>query len=249
MIGPPKFRYWYREACRELGIKPIQNQRQLIFPKSFYENIEKLSKEKLYDFVFIGSLKVDNATFKNRKWILPFITKYFNENSYLQFTDNKTKKNYDSKGVYDYTLIKPGFVPKQNFGRKLNYFDENYFKKMCNSKFCLCPAGDVHWSYRFFESLICKTIPIVDKECETYINLCEKEFGYKYYLTSSPEFVYREDWVEYNYNLFMKHHTLVYTDISNLQKSLISQKSTIIKKPKRNLKNMFKPKNNGFMIH
>ena len=36
----------------------------------------------------------------------------------------------------------------------------------------------------------------------------ESKLEYKYYTTSSPEFIYREDWVEHNYNIFLKYHTL-----------------------------------------
>jgi len=37
-----------------------------------------------------------------------------------------------------------------------------YFEKMCQSKFILCPAGDEPWSFRFYETLMCKSIPIVE---------------------------------------------------------------------------------------
>ena len=36
----------------------------------------------------------------------------------------------------------------------------------------------------------------------------ESKLGYKFYLASDKEFVYRSDWAEHNYNLFMKYHTL-----------------------------------------
>ena len=86
--------------------------------------------------------------------------------------------------------------------------DKNYFDVMCKSKFCLCPAGDDLWSMRFYEALMCKCIPIVNNEKETYRSDPESKLGYKFYLTSDKEFIYREDWVEHNYNLFLKYHTL-----------------------------------------
>jgi hypothetical protein len=36
--------------------------------------------------------------------------------------------------------------------------------------------------------------------------------GYKLY-TPSDELLYRPDWVEHNYNLFLKHHTLSADDL------------------------------------
>jgi hypothetical protein len=79
---------------------------------------------------------------------------------------------------------------------------------MCQSKFCLCPAGDSPWSMRFYEALLCKTIPIVNEIKETYRTTEESKLGYKFYLVSDTEFIYRSDWAEHNYNLFMKYHTL-----------------------------------------
>ena len=61
---------------------------------------------------------------------------------------------------------------------------------------------------RFYEALMCKCIPIVLKREETYRSREESELDYRYYLASDPEFIYREDWVEHNYALFMRYHTL-----------------------------------------
>ena len=43
-----------------------------------------------------------------------------------------------------------------------------YFETMCKSKYCLCPAGDAPWSFRFYEVLMCKSIPIVASWHHTY---------------------------------------------------------------------------------
>ena len=64
---------------------------------------------------------------KERKWIFSFINKYFGNNSYLLFTDyekSKTKANYISKGSFDYTLLKKGFLPTNVPIKKRNAFDE-----------------------------------------------------------------------------------------------------------------------------
>jgi hypothetical protein len=204
-----KLDMWYLESYKELSIskKKADDYSYAIFPKRFYKNIN-LNIDKKYDFVFIGGLLTDNSTFINRKWIIPFIEKKFNNNSYLQFTDMKTKKNYKKMGDYDYTLTKIGFVPKEVEINKRNFFDKKYFDQLSQSKFGLCPAGDSMWSMRFYECLMCKCIPIVDKVEETFRSVEESKLDYKYYLTSSPEFVYREDWVEHNYNIFIQYHTL-----------------------------------------
>ena len=61
---------------------------------------------------------------------------------------------------------------------------------------------------RFYESLMCQCIPIVDTIEETYRSEEESQLDYKYYLSSDKEFVYRNDWVEHNYELFLRYHTL-----------------------------------------
>ena len=63
---------------------------------------------------------------------------------------------------------------------------------------------------RFYECLIGKCIPIVDIVEETYRSKEESNLDNKYYLSSDYDFVYREDWVEHNYNIFLQYHTLEY---------------------------------------
>jgi hypothetical protein len=85
-------------------------------------------------------------------------------------------------------------IINSNRGRdnKFKKKDEEYFKIMSKSKFVLCPNGDFIWSYRFFESIIFKAIPII----EDFSKLYE---GYKFY-TKDEKPIYREDWIEHNLN-------------------------------------------------
>ena len=227
-----KLKMSYMKAYKEINItlpRHLVGQAKdyAIYPKIFYKNID-LNQNKIYDFIFIGSFlclytpKKEETTstrkmrrgeeaFLNRKWIIPFIEEKFNDNSYLQFTDKQTKKHIERMGNYDYSHIKEGYVPRlrgERRGHKPNYFDKEYFNNLSKSKFCLCPAGEFMWSMRFYEALMCKCIPIVDKIDETFRNEAESKLDYKYYLTSSSEFVYREDWVEHNYKIFIQYHTL-----------------------------------------
>ena len=116
----PKLNMWYIESHSELSIsKEIIDKSYAIYPKRFYKNIN-LNIDKKYDFIFIGALLKN--TYKNRKWIIPFIKKNFNNNSYLQFTDKNIKKNYKIMGNYDHTLSENGFVPKEVVISKRNFF-------------------------------------------------------------------------------------------------------------------------------
>jgi hypothetical protein len=210
MLNPPwsaKIEMWYYESHQEKNMEIKKcDKSYAIYPKRFYKNINPDSK--VYDFCFIGGLNTDKETLFNRKWIIPFLQSNFTNDSYLQLTDKITKTNHISYGNFDYTLSKNGFVPKEHPYKDRNFFDENYFNVMGKSKFCLCPAGDDMWSMRFYEALMCKCIPIVNTVEETYRSEAEAKLDYKYYLSSDNDFIYREDWVEHNYNIFLKYHTL-----------------------------------------
>jgi hypothetical protein len=209
----PKLTMWYIESYKEKNIT-VTNQdvdfSYALYPKRFYENVENISTEtnKQFDFCFIGGLHTDRQTLLNRSWILPFIQKYFTNNSYLQFTDKQTKINYKKLGNFDKTLEINGFVPKEHPEKNRNYFDTNYFTNMCKSNFCLCPSGDLFYSMRFYEALMCKTIPIVNTINETFRSKAESLIDYKYYLSSDEDFIYHQSWADHNYDLFLKHHTL-----------------------------------------
>ena len=115
---------WYQESHKEKGldVKGI-NEDYSIYPKRIYKNIN-LGNPKIYDFVFLGSYKFDKETILNRKWIILFIDKNFNDSSYLQFTDHKTKEKYLPLGSFDYTLKKNGLVPKEMQENKRDIFDK-----------------------------------------------------------------------------------------------------------------------------
>lgn len=203
---------WYVESHQEIGCwtdgDPICEDYAL-YPMRFYKELENLNVGKKIDYCFIGGLKTDIRTTKNRGWILEFIEKNFTNQSYLQFTDTNTKNNYCSKGSYDYTLEKVGFAPKEHEVNNRNWFDLHYFCTMLAAKFALCPAGDAIYSMRFYEALMCKSIPVVSSTHETFRSEAESKLDYRYYLTTD-DIQFREDWVEHNYQLFLQYHTLEY---------------------------------------
>jgi hypothetical protein len=50
-------------------------------------------------------------------------------------------------------------------------WDEEYVRILTQSQFVLCPDGKYIWSYRFFESILCGAIPVVDTVCDAYRGL------------------------------------------------------------------------------
>jgi len=80
---------------------------------------------------------------------------------------------------------------------------------MCKSKFVLCPYGDALWSFRFYEVLICKSIPIVKSWHHTYRTIEESELNYKYILYENiiHNIIY-DDYINKNTKIFEKYNML-----------------------------------------
>lgn len=90
----------------------------------------------------------------------------------------------------------------------LKSWNSAYYDLMLSSNFVLCPSGDfkergVAWTYRFFEGVLCGTIPIVEEPCPAYE-------GYRYHLMSEALTVLRrskED-AEHNFALAREQMTI-----------------------------------------
>ena len=180
-----------------------------IFSKKYYNEMNELNHTKIYDFCFIGSIKD-----KNRHWVVDFVKKYFTCNSIFISTDNDP--GWKSLGIFDYSNTTLGFCPKyqpDNQSKKVQYrvVKENipYFEKMCQSKFVLCPAGDAPWSFRFYEVLMCKSIPIVESWHHTYRTKEEASIKYKYVLYQNiNNDIQYDDYVNENTIIFENNHML-----------------------------------------
>lgn len=212
---------WYEKAHREIGLPVIHpaDRQYAIYPKQFY-NHPVLKQDKQIDYIFIGSFcftadkTAQQRGFEARKWTIHFAKKHFTNNSYFV---NTTKNNgltapWVLLGSYDKTNEDLNWVVPKLIASPVerDKFDNNYFSRMAQSKFCLCPAGDEPYSMRFYEALMSKTIPIVDNVKYTHRTYAESKLDYKFYLSDEDEYTYREDWVEHNYDVFMHYHTLKY---------------------------------------
>lgn len=213
----PKLQMWLEESLIEQGKSPecakrlgkSYDQSYAIYPKRFYKRVDSLNANKCYDYCFIGTLQIDAITAKNRKWIIEFAANRFGDDSYLQLTDTITRSAHIPLGKYDHTNHKQGMVPKELPLMLRNNFDDNYFAVMASSRFCLCPAGDANWSMRFYEALMCKSIPIVANKIDTYRRKPESKLPYRYFQANEEHF-YRQDWADHNYELFLRYHTFQY---------------------------------------
>ncbi|MBN1116063.1 MAG: exostosin family protein [Bacteroidales bacterium] len=207
----------YVEEGYDLENIPDTDNKKVIslYPRSFVTEINKLDSTKTYDFNFRGAIYIDNKTYLNRHWIFDFANQHFTLDSYFHATDKRARKSkflpakkaHTLIGQYDYTFRKRGFVPKEVSVGKRAFFDREYFELMAKSKFTLCPAGDALWSMRFYEAIMSKSLPILERKEHTGRNSLEYQIGYKFLLKEEkPE--YREEWVEDNYIKFLKFQTL-----------------------------------------
>ena len=174
---------------------------------------------------------------ETRAWIFDLMRNFTDKSFFKRVGHSDGWKNKGDP--WDYTDLKPsmdnkfgqkitelGFsnaLAKELYEKMDNYAEKNlerlgyefpgmdlpYLLVMCSTKFALCPAGDMPWSMRFYESLMCKAIPVVKKESETFRTVQESNLDYKYYLHNAPDMIYREDWAEHNYKLFIQYHTLI----------------------------------------
>jgi len=180
-------KYHMEDALIEYNLNPkyaTLTPRFALFSIKYYNEINELNHKKIYDYCFIGSI---DTNYEARQWVINFAKKCFTKNSIFINTDNDP--NWESLGSFDYSNKNIGFCPKKepnNQSKKVQYrvVKENvdYFEKMCQSLFILCPAGDSPWSFRFYETLMCKSIPIVESWHHTYRTKEEATINYKYVL-------------------------------------------------------------------
>ena len=199
----------YEEAGLGLGPDGKHNNIPL-FPKSYMKNFDDISFEKTRDFNFVGLIRFSHGVHVNRLWILDFTKKHFTNKSYFRLNSNEDLEVHEKLGDFDYTFSYEGnrFVDKDmGLGMKRCVFDKEYFSIMCSSQFTLCPAGDQPNSDRFFEAITSKSIPILEEQNHCGSNKDQENIGYKFYLLGD-DYVYRQDWVDYNYDLFLKTHIL-----------------------------------------
>jgi hypothetical protein len=200
-----------RHAFREEGLVcPDIDERvqpiALLYPRSYVDAVARLPHEKLHDYCFIGGL-YRPETYENRAWIVDFARQRFTDRSYFLLTDDAP--DHVSLGSFDHTNVEGDvFVPKEAAPKDRAFFHEHFFRVLCASEFTLCPAGDAPWSMRFFEAILCRSIPIVSDLAHAGRNDFERSIGYHVCLPDDAH-VYDEDMAEENYRLFIRHQTLL----------------------------------------
>lgn len=210
-------KFHMEEALIENGKSPnsaIWNPKIALFSKKYVNKINAINCTKIHDFCFIGS--IDYKKTPQRKWVVDFAKKYFTKNSIFINTD--TNPSWISLGEFDYSGKGLGYRPrehKNNQSREAQYreVEENefYFTKMKQSRFILCPSGDAPWSFRFYETLMCKSIPIVENNKHTYRTKEESNINYKFIFYNKKDLnidINYNEYIDENTKLFEQYHML-----------------------------------------
>ena len=200
----------YDEAYAEAGLAVSipRDSRYAIYPMRLVNEVREMDHNKTVDFFFQGGYLTDSPTEARRAWVVEYARENFTTNSYLQFTDEKSKSELEPVGPFDYTREGSGYVPKEHpIEERVSVTDTDYFSGMTKAKFCLCPAGDEEYSMRFYEAIMSGCIPVVRSCDETYRTSEEWAVPYRYYLTNE-DVAWDPAMVEDNMKLFLKYHTL-----------------------------------------
>lgn len=94
-------------------------------------------------------------------------------------------------------------------------WDDRYFRFLSDSQLVLCPNGNSVWSYRFFESILCGAIPVIEEMCPAYD-------GFKFYSMSadSAQLEWSHEVAEGNYKLCLERVTIAPEELrSELQET------------------------------
>lgn len=183
-----------------------------LFSRAYYQELQALDHTKLHDYCFIGSLSTHPA---RRRWVVEFAKKHFTERSVFIQTDGDPEWN--PLGPFDRSLENLGYNPRlqpDNQSKPVQYrrVSDNrfYFETMCRSTYVLCPAGDSPWSFRFYETLMCQSVPVVETRHHVYRTLEENLIPYRFALHNHVQ----EDGsdpvatVRHNTEVFEAHHLL-----------------------------------------
>ncbi len=189
----------FRRALEEEGI-PIfddhinhslpanfNNKKQypFVFPKSFIQDIKKLNSYRNIDYFFAGTLNC--------------------KGTHRDFLKTWDKPNSIILTPRENNFIHPNNDPTGYYGD--NFFNVDYFSQLARTKFAFAPAGCSYekekdffgWTYRFWEAVLAKAIPVTNEPHKILHQ------GYKYY-SLEDEHIYREDWVEHNFNKLVKEN-------------------------------------------
>jgi hypothetical protein len=214
LFAGPRSVFLHKQAYAEEGLRWRNSDERvaptsLLYPRSWVDGVNQMPGDKKYDYSFIGTL-YRPETYPQRYWILDFAKRRFTDRSYFLLSEDSPE--HELLGSFDRTGEDfDTFVPKNVPWVERDYFNAAFYRILRASEFALCPEGDAPWSMRFFEAILCRSIPIVSSLRHTGRNKVERSIGYKVFFPDDDH-VYDRDIAEHNYRLFIEHQTLIGAD-------------------------------------
>ena len=105
------------------------------------------------------------------------------------------------KWIEKYIENENSVIKESTHGRDKNKkyeIDKDYYNTICKSKFTITPTGNCPWSYRFFEAIMCLSIPILENNSN---DIYMKDY---FCFFDKDEHIYDKDKAIENYNKFIK---------------------------------------------
>ena len=157
-------------------------------------NVKSIKDDHLNGCNFINNIKIP-LTFP--MYILNYTDSLMKEKEIdYNFIGTITPKR---KWVEKYT--KNSVINQSGYGRDINKkyeIDKDYYNTISKSKFTITPTGDCPWSYRFFEAIMCLSIPILENNSN---DIYMKDY---FCFFDKDEHIYYKDKAIENYNKFIK---------------------------------------------
>jgi hypothetical protein len=142
-------------------------ERPLLFPQSIFDFCRKRWPEQRENYYSFAGLVTENRIAVLTGWL----TRHFAAQS-LRLKGDSSLANLPSLDRKISLESGGRNIEFRSSTRGRNFpiksWDEEYYLFLLNSNFVLCPDGDYTWTYRFFESVMCGAIPIVQTKCASY---------------------------------------------------------------------------------
>lgn len=200
-------------------------KRTLIFPKASFDYCHELWLDKRKIKICFAGLVTEKRKHTLEKW---FKSNFPNSRFKLPTKErliirlgNKLLRKFNLSvlpSTYKTELNGVVFW-SSNRGRvfPVKAWDEEYFRLLADSQFVLCPSGDYVWTYRFFESIMCGAIPIIEKYCPAYE-------GFRYFSMddSISSWKWSEEDVNYNFQLCFERLTVPLEELNQEINKILS---------------------------
>ncbi len=166
----------------------------LKFPLRYVKQIAELDRDKKYDYCFIGTIPQDGR----KKLLAPYC-----DSDQNLIRDSRYGRQLSTKFIYE-----PG-----------------YYQDLSHSWFCLCPVHpgkwyvhDHAWTYRFVESIFCRSIPVAFRSTPIGRNF-HRDIVFYWNDQDHPRQDY-EKIVEHNYCKAIEYWTFTKEEIQNVKNFL-----------------------------